>query len=834
MTAMQHTSLLTRLPDRLARPPAGTLWRRTYACATAVSRRTLQAVVTLAVVVAAPVTARGQPAVAPDDSRAGITWVTPEIRAPGVSFHTFDSSAAKAIVSYHLYTPTAYERAPERRFPVVYWLHGSGGGLPGIPKVAARFATAIEAGKVPPCLVVFVNGMPNGMYVDWKDGSAPIETVIVEELLPHVDATHRTIATREGRLLDGYSMGGYGAARLGFKYPRLFRSVSIMGGGPLQAELLGDAPRAGRRRATEVLERVYGGDQEYFASVSPRVLAERHADEIARASLIRMVCGDRDETFANNREFHEHLARLKIPHAWTVLPGVDHDPLRTLDALGDSNWSFYRKAFGAVPGVRPDDPDTQARPTIVAGRFVPDFRIKPDDYTVLMVADGRNPGGLRAWIDDHRRMQVKNWPLGGQTTWDVDVVEAGDYAVNVLFNHGARASLAITVTAGEARCEGVSDHVAHHEWRRFPLPGSLRLARGRQTLSLGIASVGGESAETLELLSIELVRPEVRERLRKAASAMRSQADTRWFRDARYGLMCHWTSQTAPRHGPPRPYAEAVRNFDVGTFADQVERTGAKFVTLTTSHAMLYFPAPLGSLDRILPGRTAQRDLVGELAEALGRRGIRLMLYYHLGSDADPAWQMASGFWNTDTSEFWDNWTRVIGEAGDRYGDRLAGWWFDDGTANYYYRSAPWERLATAAKAGNPRRLVCFNPWVLPPATEFQDYLAGEGTTDPSLQGWLKPGDHGRISGGAHAGLQASAAVIMEGDWLHSRRDTEIGAPRQSAAQLAELLRRFAALENVPMLNCEIYQDGTLSPATVEALHAAHQALATDAEPRGR
>ena len=44
-----------------------------------------------------------------------------------------------------------------------------------------------------------------------------------------------------------------------------------------------------------------------------------------------------------------------------------------------------------------------------------------------------------------------------------------------------------------------------------------------------------------------------------------------------------------------------------------------------------------------------------------------------------------------------------------------------------------------------------------------------------------------------------------------------------SAAQLADLLRRFAALENVPMLNCEIYQDGTLSPLTVEVLKSAHQ-----------
>ena len=281
---------------------------------------------------------------APATVASDLAWVTPEVKAPGVSFHTFESAAAQATVSYHLFTPAAYDREPERRFPVVYWLHGSGGGLPGIPQVAARFARAIQDGKAPPCLVVFVNGMPDGMYVDWKDGSAPLETVIVKELVPHVDASYRTIASREGRALDGYSMGGYGAARLGFKYPDLFRAVSMMGSGPLQENLL-DAPRASRRRAEEVLDRVYGGDPDYFRSVSPRTLAERQADAIARGSLVRMVCGDQDNLLANNRAFHEHLERLGIPHSWTVLPGVDHDPLGTLEALGDTNWGFYRQAF---------------------------------------------------------------------------------------------------------------------------------------------------------------------------------------------------------------------------------------------------------------------------------------------------------------------------------------------------------------------------------------------------------------------------------------------------------------------------------------------------------
>jgi len=274
-------------------------------------------------------------------------WVTKAVTAPRVTHHVFTSKSAKAEVSYHLYRPAAYEADGGRRFPVVYWLHGSGGGLPGISSVARRFDAAIEAGKLPPCLVVFVNGLEMGMYVDWADGSAPIESMIVQDLLPHIDGSYRTLAKREGRLLDGFSMGGYGSARLGFKYPELFRSASIVGAGPLQPELK-STPRASRIEAEELLRRAFGGKQEIFREVSPRKLAERNAQKIKEGTLIRMVIGDKDETFGNNTDFHHHLESLGIPHSWTVIPGVGHEPERVFVALGDENWSFYRQAFVEV------------------------------------------------------------------------------------------------------------------------------------------------------------------------------------------------------------------------------------------------------------------------------------------------------------------------------------------------------------------------------------------------------------------------------------------------------------------------------------------------------
>ena len=275
-------------------------------------------------------------------------WITPAASGPGLVQASFESRAAGARISYHIYVPPGYEAEPSRRFPVIYWLHGSGGGISGLAPLARQFDGAIRASLTPPALVVFINGLAQGMYVDWKDGSRPIETIIISELIPHIDSTWRTLPKREGRLIEGFSMGGYGAARLGFKFPDLFGAVSLLGAGPLQADLTRDAPRASQRSVNDLMRRVYGGDQAYFEAVSPLRMAQMNARALAAQTRVRIVVGERDETYANNVLFHEALQQLEIPHGWTTLPGVGHDPMATLRALGQARWDFYADAFAAA------------------------------------------------------------------------------------------------------------------------------------------------------------------------------------------------------------------------------------------------------------------------------------------------------------------------------------------------------------------------------------------------------------------------------------------------------------------------------------------------------
>ena len=274
-------------------------------------------------------------------------WVTLPAVAPRLEQRIFHSAAANTEVSYHVFTPEIYDGDKTRRFSVIYWLHGHGGGEKGLPKLVEFFDRAMREGKLPPTLIVFPNGMAESMWSNSKDGKVPMETVLIDELIPQVDAAFRTIASRSGRLIEGFSMGGYGAARLGFKYPEIFGAMSILGAGPMQRQF--DASTGPSDMATDrvrALQNVYGNDQEYFLAQSPWVIAERNADAVRGRSKIRIVVGKQDGSMGSNKDFADHLSRLKISYDFHSLPNVGHKTLQIFDGLGEANWDFYRVALG--------------------------------------------------------------------------------------------------------------------------------------------------------------------------------------------------------------------------------------------------------------------------------------------------------------------------------------------------------------------------------------------------------------------------------------------------------------------------------------------------------
>jgi acetyl esterase/lipase len=263
-------------------------------------------------------------------------WVNPDAAPPLATYQTFQSAAAGGPVGYALYLPPDYERETTRRYPIIYWLHGRGGD----PRRGATFVKmldeAIKQGIAPPAIAVLVTGGPNSMYVDAKDGSWPVETVIIRELIPHVDATYRTIASREARAIEGQSMGGFGAARIGFGYPDLFGTVSLSAGAYIEPARLAEGPR---------FHSIYGGDRAYLEETNPWNVVRRNATQIRGRTLVRVFVGDQDRLLENNRRYHALLDELGIAHEFTVVPGAEHSYDDKVQWLGLGHFAFWAAAF---------------------------------------------------------------------------------------------------------------------------------------------------------------------------------------------------------------------------------------------------------------------------------------------------------------------------------------------------------------------------------------------------------------------------------------------------------------------------------------------------------
>jgi endo-1,4-beta-xylanase len=185
-----------------------------------------------------------------------------------------------------------------------------------------------------------VNGLKTSSFVDWENGRVPVQTVIVKELIPHVDSTYRTIATREGRAIEGFSMGGAGAPKLGFKYPEQFGAVSILAGALHDLESY-------KSRGT-AFQDIYGGKADYFEANSPWQLVEQNAEQIRGRSAVRIIVGGKDNLLGRNTAYHELLDKLKISHDFTVVPDAPHSPGPIFDGAGDATWAFFKRAFASA------------------------------------------------------------------------------------------------------------------------------------------------------------------------------------------------------------------------------------------------------------------------------------------------------------------------------------------------------------------------------------------------------------------------------------------------------------------------------------------------------
>jgi hypothetical protein len=280
-----------------------------------------------------------------------------------------------------------------------------------------------------------------------------------------------------------------------------------------------------------------------------------------------------------------------------------------------------------------------------------------------------------------------------------------------------------------------------------------------------------------------------------------------------------------PRHGAAQGFNEAVRDFALDDFVAQVVESGAEYVIFTITHALQAIPAPCAPLDAVLPGRTAERDLLGELGEALARHGIALILYYNHscnhGDDAE--WERAVGYHDLPKDRFFANLCAIVGSLGDRYGALAKAWWFDSSyavdasgphknvTCDLGGWQFPWEEYTAVAKRGYAARLVTYNAGVNQTYlyTDHQDYWAGE----------LVDLDHPPTAPTLANGLPWHGWTCLDDRrWVHGLADTEIPPPLYTDEELTTFLR-LCRTHRVPMgFNVGVYQTGHMADASIAQL----------------
>lgn len=154
---------------------------------------------------------------------------------PGtITTHAFRSATLGEDIAYNVYLPAGYSGSSQR-YPVIYLLHGRGDSMSAWTQMKGVLDDMIGRGDIPPTIAIMPDAPWSSRasyYVDSAyrggDPGRPVETAFIKDLIPHVDSTYRTLASRDGRLIGGYSMGGYGALRYSIAYPELFAGSIVL------------------------------------------------------------------------------------------------------------------------------------------------------------------------------------------------------------------------------------------------------------------------------------------------------------------------------------------------------------------------------------------------------------------------------------------------------------------------------------------------------------------------------------------------------------------------------------------------------------------------------
>ena len=283
---------------------------------------------------------------------------------------TYESALMQTEVGYNIYLPASYDASDtDKRYPVLYVLHGLGGDENtfidqtwGFPYIEALRNAGDNI------IIVFVNNADYGWYTDSQDGLVPARSTVIDELIPHIDATYNTIADGKSRAIDGFSMGGQGALALAFENPEMFSSVIAYA--PGLAHSLDTFVSMGW---TDPLNEIfcYNEDpqaaEEYYQIVNAFAVLEQNKDAIAASGMkVKLVWGENDAVGnVASDDMYTALETAGVNVAKKVIPGFDHNS----PYYGNESYESIYYHIGNLQFETPQEPGGDAEEVTELGTF---------------------------------------------------------------------------------------------------------------------------------------------------------------------------------------------------------------------------------------------------------------------------------------------------------------------------------------------------------------------------------------------------------------------------------------------------------------------------------
>ena len=211
---------------------------------------------------------------------------------------TFPSHVSNTQQRYLIYLPPCYDHT-ETRYPTIYLFHGSDNDETHWQRLGIFQAMdeGLQSGKFLPAIIVLPDGNYD-LFMNTSGGPGTYEAEFVDDLIPYIDGTFRTEATKEQRAIGGISRGGVWSYEIGFRHPDLF---AIVGGHSAALNVNLAPPTLDPLNMTNL----------------PSLKGQR----------IWLDVGETDYTRPGVEQLDAALGRSSVEHTYKIWPGAHDDSL---------------------------------------------------------------------------------------------------------------------------------------------------------------------------------------------------------------------------------------------------------------------------------------------------------------------------------------------------------------------------------------------------------------------------------------------------------------------------------------------------------------------------